>query len=70
MRANFKGKIQLQEGSVSFSPLDLRGEIAFTENFKQSVPLVELFFQTYEQKDGFYQIRLGGTLGQPRLITP
>lgn len=70
LRANFKGKIQLQQGNLGFSPLDLRGEIAFTENFKQTVPLVELFFQSYEQKDGFYQIRLGGTLGQPKLMTP
>jgi hypothetical protein len=70
MRANFRGKVQLQQGNIAFSPMDLRGEIAFTESFKQTVPLVELFFQTYEQKDGFYQIRLGGTLGQPKLMTP
>jgi hypothetical protein len=70
MRANFKGRVDLMEGGVAFSPLNLSGEIAFTEDFKQSVPLVDLFFQNYEQKDGFYQIRLGGTLGQPRLMTP
>jgi hypothetical protein len=68
MRANFRGSIDLQQGNMSFSPLDLSGEIAFTENFRQSVPLVDLFFQSYPQKDGFYQIRLGGTLGQPRLM--
>jgi hypothetical protein len=70
MRANFSGKIMLLQGNISFSSLDLRGEVAFTENLKQSVPLVELFFQKYEQKDGFYQIRLGGTLGQPKLMAP
>ena len=68
MRANFRGKIDLQQGNTSFSPIDLSGEIAFTDGFRQTVPLVDLFFQSYPQKDGFYQIRLGGTLGQPRLM--
>jgi type II secretion system protein N len=68
LRANFKGKIDLQSGNLSFSPLSLEGEIAFTDNFKQSVPLIDLFFQSYSQKDGFYQIRIGGTLGQPKLM--
>lgn len=68
MRANFKGKVDLQQGNMAFSQLDLGGEIAFSENFKQTVPLVDLFFQSYPQKDGFYQIRLGGTLGAPRLM--
>jgi len=68
MRANFKGKIDLQQGNIAFSPIDLGGEIAFTESFRQTVPLVDLFFQSFPQKDGFYQIRLGGTLGQPRLM--
>jgi hypothetical protein len=68
MRANFKGRIDLQQGNISFSPIDLGGEIAFSENFSQTVPLVDLFFQNYPKKDGFYQIRLGGTLGQPRLM--
>lgn len=68
MRADFKGRIDLQSGNAMFSPVDLTGEIAFSESFKQTVPLVDLFFQNYTQKDGFYQIRLGGTLGQPRLI--
>lgn len=68
MRANFKGRIDLQEGNIAFSPMDLSGEISFSENFKETVPLVDLLFQNYTQKDGFYQIRLGGTLGQPRLL--
>jgi hypothetical protein len=68
MRANFKGRIDLQPGYTLFSPLNLTGEIAFAEALKKTVPLVDLLFQNFTQKDGFYQIRLGGTLGQPRLI--
>lgn len=70
IRANLKGKIDLQQGNMAFSNIDLKGEISFTENFKQTVPLVDLFFQNFSQKDGFYQIRIGGNLGEPKLMTP
>ena len=70
IRANLKGRIDLQQGNMAFSNIDLKGEISFTENFKQTVPLVDLFFQNFSQKDGFYQIRIGGNLGEPKLMTP
>jgi type II secretion system protein N len=70
MRANFRGKIDLQEGNFSFSPLDLKGEIAFSDSFRQSLPLIDMIFQTFTQKDGFYQIKLGGTLGSPKPMNP
>ena len=66
LRANFKGRIDLQEGAIQFSPMDLAGEVAFSQSFKQAVPLVDMMFQSFTQKDGFYQIRLGGTLGAPK----
>jgi hypothetical protein len=69
MRANFKGRIDLQPGNVSLSPLDLTGEVAFSEKFKQTVP-VDMIFGSYTQKDGFYQLRVGGTLGQPMPLRP
>lgn len=70
VRANFRGKIDLQEGNAAFSPIDLTGEVAFSETFKQSLPLVDMMFQSFTQKDGFYQIRLGGTLGAPKPSAP
>lgn len=70
MRANFKGKIDLQEGNIAFSPLDLKGEIAFSDSFRQSLPLIDMIFQTFTQKDGFYQIKLGGTVGSPKPMNP
>lgn len=70
MRANFKGKIDLQRGNAAFSPMDLVGEVAFSESFKQTVPLIDAFFEKFTKKDGFYQIRLGGTLGQPTPMNP
>lgn len=70
VRANFKGRIDLLEGNTAMSPLDMAGEIAFSETFRQSLPLVDMMFQSFTQKDGFYQIRLGGTLGSPKPIGP
>ncbi|WP_408097031.1 hypothetical protein ACJVC5_18505 [Peredibacter sp. HCB2-198] len=70
LRANFKGRIDLQEGAVAFSPINLAGEVAFSETFKQQLPLIDMMFQSFTQKDGFYQIRLGGTLGAPKPSAP
>lgn len=70
LRSNFKGQINLLSGGLSFSPISLKGEMTFSESFKQSLPLLELLFQSYTQKDGFYQIGVGGTLGQPTLVHP
>lgn len=70
MRANFKGKIDLQEGNIGFSPVDLNGEVAFSEAFKTQLPLIDMVFQSFNQKDGFYQVRIGGTLSSPQPMSP
>lgn len=70
IRAEFKGRIDLQEGNVAFSRLDLKGEIAFSDYLRQGLPLVDMLFQSFTQKDGFYQVRLGGTLGAPKPMAP
>ena len=69
MRANFKGTIALQQGNIAMSQLNLTGEVAFSESFKETVPL-DLFFNQFTQKDGFYQIRVGGILARPKLSNP
>ncbi len=70
MRADFKGRIDLQQGNIAFSQIDLKGEVAFSESFKQQLPLIDMMFQSFTQKDGFYQIRLGGMLGAPKTLAP
>jgi hypothetical protein len=70
MRANFKGKITMLDGNFAMSPTDLAGEIAFSENFRKSLPLIDMMFQSFNQKDGFYQVRLGGTIGSLKPISP
>ncbi|MFP5385231.1 MAG: type II secretion system protein GspN [Bacteriovoracia bacterium] len=70
MRANFKGTIGLQQGNIAMSQVNLNGEVAFSESFKETVPVLDLFFNKFTQKDGFYQIRVGGILAQPKLSNP
>lgn len=70
IRANFRGRIDLQQGAIAFSPIDLQGEVAFSESLRNSLPLIDLMFQSFNQKDGFYQVRLGGMLGQPKPSAP
>ncbi len=68
LRASFKGSINYKNQNVSFSPISLNGELFFSQDLKEKIPLLEMFFQSYNQKDGFYQLKLGGTLGAPKLI--
>lgn len=70
IRANFKGNLSLEEGNIAFSPMDLSGEVAFSDSFKETLPLIDMMFQSFTQKDGFYQVRLGGTLGAPKPLAP
>lgn len=70
IRANFKGRVDLQSGNIGMSPIDLAGEVAFSEAFRQSLPLIDMMFQSFSQKDGFYQVRLGGILNKPTPVGP
>ncbi len=69
VRANYAGKIDVQKTNIALSAIDLVGEVGFSDTLKQSLPLDELL-KTFTQKDGFYQMRLGGTLGNPRTGAP
>ena len=70
IRANLKGKIDMVSGNTGMSPLDLNGEIAITEEASQKLAVLNFLLQSFSQKDGFYQVRLGGTLGSPKPILP
>jgi hypothetical protein len=66
VRMNMKGTVSIKEPTES-SPLNLTGELAFSEQFKQNFPVTFIVNENYTVKDGFYQVRLGGTLGAPQL---
>jgi len=66
IRANFKGHLNISNQNIKFSPILLIGEVSFSTFLKSQIPLIDLLFQSFNQKDGFYQIKLGGTLGAPK----
>lgn len=65
LRLQFKGAVLLNPNSFSDSELNLKGEINFSESFLESYSLIKFMFNAYSQKDGFYQVNIGGTLSQP-----
>lgn len=69
IRANFKGKLEVAQPAQR-TALDLSGELAFSQELKQSLPLIDMMFQSFTQTDGFYQIRLGGTLDNIQRSSP
>jgi len=70
IRANFKGRVDMVDGNLGMSPLNLNGEVAFSKNLIDQLPLIDMVFQAFPQKDGFYQVRIGGTLGAPKPSAP
>ncbi len=66
LRANLKGKIDMQEAGLALSPIQLTGEIFLSQSLKESAGWLELLVQSFPQKDGFYQVKLGGTLSSPQ----
>lgn len=70
VRANFKGRVDLVRGNTGMSPLNLSGEVAFSETLRKQLSWLEMMFESFPQKDGFYQIRLGGTLSSPQRMAP
>lgn len=63
IRGKFSGTVDLAPGALSMSPVSLRGEAAMSDDFLQAFPILNLMLPQFAQKDGFYQINLGGTLG-------
>ena len=66
VRMDLKGTINMRE-PANMSPMNLAGELAFSEQFKAQFPVNLLLNEAYTVKDGFYQIALEGILGQPQL---
>lgn len=64
--ANFKGNLTVNRYNFLFSTADLSGEIRFSEQFYQAIPLVKLLLQGKQATDGFYKLEIKGPLGQTR----
>lgn len=69
IRANLKGRIQLNKENIADSMIDIQGEMIFTPEFLDQFSILKLFLAQFTQKDGYYQIKLGGTLKAPIPLT-
>ncbi len=65
IRASFKGDIWPNEFQFAMSRIELTGEVIFSEAFLESFSIVKMLFQNFPQRDGYYQVKLGGTIGSP-----
>lgn len=64
VRSSFQGVVKLVPRNILASGLNLKGELALSEELNDSF---SFFLQKYDKKDNFYQIQIAGTLGAPKL---
>jgi len=69
IRASFSGEMKINQNNINQTTLDLKGEVAFSEKFLNSFSILNLFLQQFNQKEGFYQIKITGPLSAPQTGT-
>lgn len=70
IRANFGGSVRLNRRTPVASRLDLKGEVAFSEQFLDDYAVIGMVMNQFDKKDDFYQIQLQGTLAAPSPSSP
>lgn len=66
LQGEFTGKITPNMRNMNFSRLDLEGRIRFSDAFLNQVGLLRIMLNGKNQKNGFYYLRLQGTLAVPK----
>ncbi|MBH46666.1 MAG: hypothetical protein CME71_00690 [Halobacteriovorax sp.] len=66
LAGNFKGNITLNRFNMLYSNADLTGEVRFSEELTNAIPLINIFIQGKQPIDGFYKLEIKGPLGQTR----
>ncbi len=67
--ANFKGDIKLSS-NIKSSKLNLIGELAVGEKLSKDIFILGAYLKKFDKKDKFYQIKIDGLLGKPKLSSP
>jgi hypothetical protein len=62
LRAKITGQLNLVAHNFLQSQATIRGEAAFSEEFLDAFPLINLMLPQFQMKDGFYQLNLSGPL--------
>ncbi len=66
IQGEFTGKIHPSMQNFNFSRLDLEGRVKFSSAFLNEVGLLRIMLNGKKKKDGYYYIKLGGTLAVPK----
>ena len=69
IRMNFKGEVKVNSRNIGFSNIDLKGELQLSEELLQKFSIIKIFLNSFDQKDGFYQIHLKGTINSPKAVS-
>jgi len=70
IRGNLKGTIRLNQRNINASPIDLIGEVAFSQEFLDKYAIIGMVMNQFDKRDDFYQIQLKGALGSPIPSSP
>lgn len=62
----FKGSLGLNGKNMKSSKLDLNGQFKLSDALLDELAIVSTFLTSYKKDDGYYHLKLGGTLGAPK----
>ena len=67
LRSELSGKIKLNQKRPLFSTLDLSGQLSIDDQILENNFLLKSYLGQFDRKDGFYQLKLSGSLNRPKL---
>ncbi|MBT3983339.1 MAG: type II secretion system protein GspN [Bacteriovoracaceae bacterium] len=65
IRATFKGTIDINPRSMKNSRLNLTGKVNFSKEFLDDFSILNIFLQKIKMENGFYMLRVTGTVSRP-----
>lgn len=68
VRGGLSGTIKINQNNPHASSLNLKLQVALSDRFLAlpGMSMLSMFLNPFPKKDGFYQIKISGTLAQPR----
>ncbi len=64
--ASIKGKINLIQPQLSYSSLDLAGQVRFSDEFIKQFPIINLLISGKKANNGIYAFSIKGSVGSPQ----
>lgn len=70
IRANFKGNVRPNSKFFMSSLVDIKGEVAFSNQFINEYSFINMIMGKFDKKDNFYQIQITGNLNGLQFNSP